>query len=482
MIFKSIYLKEGLFKRRIDFSKEVNLIHSDKNSKGKTTLLRFMLYALGYNIPNTKKIKFNQCEVELIVENEKKEEIKLVRNNLPIIQIEKNKKKKVYVIPEQQDELQEMVFGIENKDIISNLLGVYYIDQEKGWTLLNRGIVIGSIHFNIEELIRGLSGINCTDLIEKETQLKRKISKYKQMLSIAEYQQILQNEKGLVTNSYEDKIDSELDSLLIKQREIKEELRRIDKILSDNKHFKKFVIEMKLLVKTSSGEIVPVTENNIVGLNDAIELLVTKRKLTFARFVDVTSKIEKKQKKFDKEYEQLKFFELVNQLEIFDKRISSIPLNRIIIKQEITNLEKEVKDIREEISRITKNNNTIGSYIFEIIIKYATELKIVDKNSISPTYLFTSNLKELSGAILHKTVFAFKLGYISAIKKKLNIKLPILLDSPTGKEVDQENIKLMMNILKRDFSDHQIIIASIFEYDFNNVNTIEIKNRLIEIF
>ena len=93
MIFKSIYLKEGLNERRIDFSKGVNLIHSDKNSKGKTTLLRFMLYALGYNIPNTKKIKFNQCEVELIVENEKKEEIKLVRNNLPIIQIEKNKKK-----------------------------------------------------------------------------------------------------------------------------------------------------------------------------------------------------------------------------------------------------------------------------------------------------------------------------------------------------------------------------------------------------
>ena len=182
-----------------------------------------------------------------------------------------------------------------------------------------------------------------------------------------------------------------------------------------------------------------------------------------------------------KEYEQLKFFESVNQLEIFDKRISRIPLNQIIIKQEIMNLEKEVKNIREEISKITKNNNTIGSHIFEVIIKYATELEIGDKDSISPTYLFTSNLKELSGAILHKTVFAFKLGYISAIKKKLNIKLPILLDSPTGKEVDQENIKLMMNILKRDFSDHQIIIASIFKYDFNNINTIEIKNRLIEM-
>ena len=97
---------------------------------------------------------------------------------------------------------------------------------------------------------------------------------------------------------------------------------------------------------------------------------------------------------------------------------------------------------------------------------------------IFKNYLF----KCFNNLSLRVAIFAFKLGYISAIKKKLNIKLPILLDSPTGKEVDQENIKLMMNILKRDFSDHQIIIASIFEYDFNNVNTIEIKNRLIEIF
>jgi len=38
----------------------------------------------------------------------------------------------------------------------------------------------------------------------------------------------------------------------------------------------------------------------------------------------------------------------------------------------------------------------------------------------------------------------------------------------------------MVDILKRDFSNHQIIIASIFEYGFDAVNTIEIKNQLIE--
>jgi len=58
--------------------------------------------------------------------------------------------------------------------------------------------------------------------------------------------------------------------------------------------------------------------------------------------------------------------------------------------------------------------------------------------------------------------------------------LPIIFDFPSGKEVDQANIALMMELLKCDFSDHQLIIASIFTYDFDKVNTIEIKERLIE--
>ena len=80
-----------------------------------------------------------------------------------------------------------------------------------------------------------------------------------------------------------------------------------------------------------------------------------------------------------------------------------------------------------------------------------------------------------------KTVFAFRLAYIIEIERAIGVKLPIILDSPSGKEVDQGNITLMMGILKRDFSDHQIIIASIFEYDFDPLNVIEIVNRLIEI-
>lgn len=482
MIFKSIRLKEGMFERTIEFSDTANLIHSVKNSRGKTTLLRFMLYGLGYNIPNTRKIKFNQCEVELDIECETSGKLKLIRNDSVSIQVVISQEVRTYVLPEQQNELQELIFGTSNADVLANILGAYYIDQEKGWTLLNRGTVIGSIHFNIEELIRGLSGIDCSDLISREAQLLRELGKYKQMFSVAQYREQVQNESGSVSSdSYEEIVDSALDQLLIEQRKIKAELNRIDNTLSDNKRFKRFVADMKLLVKAPGGKTFPVTENNIVGLNDAIELLIAKRKIVAAKYTTISSQIERMQKERDKEYEQLAFFRSASYIEVFDKNIARLPLNPIIIKREITRLENEIKSVRNEITRVTKSNNNIASDISMNIIKYATELGIGNKDTIPVTYLFTSNLKELSGAILHKTAFAFRLAYIIAIEKILKIKLPIILDSPSGKEVDQANIKLMMDILKRDFTDHQIIIASIFSYDFNNLKVTEIKNHLIEI-
>lgn len=158
MIFKSIRIKEGLFERNIVFSNKVNMIFSKKNSRGKTTLLRFLLYSLGYNIPNTKKFKFSNCEVETNIESETVGSVVLFRTDKDFVDVVIDGNKQTYILPEQQDELHEKIFGTANKDVLNNLLGAFYADQEKGWTLLNRGTVIGSIRFNIEELIRGLSG------------------------------------------------------------------------------------------------------------------------------------------------------------------------------------------------------------------------------------------------------------------------------------------------------------------------------------
>lgn len=480
MIFKSIHLKEGFFERTIKFSEGVNLIHSEKNSCGKTTLLRFMLYALGYNIPNTRKIKFDRCEVELEIECEMAGTVLLKRYSDIAIEATFEDKKSTFVLPEQKADLHKIIFGTENIDILENILGAFYVDQEKGWTLLNRGVVIGSIHFNIEELIRGLAGCDCSDLIRKESQLSRELTKYKQMFSVAQYKETLDEESGtLVADSYEEETDVAINQLLLRKKQLKAELRRIDNTLSDNRRFKKFVVDMKLLIEAPDGSVFPVTENNIVGMNDAIDLLVAKRKIVSTELAKISSQLDRLEKEKDKEYEQLEFYKSASQLEIFDKRIARMPINPLAIKQEIGRLEKEIKSVRTEITNITKNNNKVVSALSQDVIKYAEELGLGNQETIPASYLFTSNLKELSGAVLHKTAFAFRLAYIIAIENALKIKLPIILDSPSGKEVDHANIKLMMDILKRDFADHQIIIASIFNYDFDEAKIIEIKERLI---
>lgn len=481
MIIQSIRIKEGFAERTFDFTNSVNLIFSKENSKGKTTLLRFVLYSLGYNIPNTRKIRFDRCEVVTTIFVDNVGKVVLSRCSNDFIETTVTGEKKTYILPDQLHDLHRIIFGTDNADVLNNILGAIYADQEKGWTLLNRGTAIGNIRFNIEELIRGLSGCDCSDLIRKETQLSKELSKYRQMASVAKYREEIIAESGtLVSDSYSIESDATIAQLLMQQKALQSELRRIDKSLSDNKRVRQYVAEMKLTVQLPDGTIFPITADSIVGLADTIDFLIAKRKIVSADLRSAMHQLANVQKAQENESEQLAFFQSESMIDIFDRRIASVPIDAGAIDKEIKRLEKMLKSVREEISRMTKSDTGVVMSLYENMVKYASELGVGNSESIVSSYLFTSNLKELSGAVLHKTVFAFRLAYITEIEKHLGIKLPIILDSPSGKEVDQANIRLMVNILKRDFSGNQIIIASIFKYDFASLNVIEIQNRLIE--
>lgn len=331
-------------------------------------------------------------------------------------------------------------------------------------------------------MIRGLAGIDCAELIKKEAELSRQIDKYRQMFSVAQYRESLEMDAGnILTENYEEASKAKESQLIISQRALKQELVRIDHTLSDNRRFKKYVSDMKLFVEAPDGTTFPDTENNIVGLNDSVDLLIAKRKIVSSNLVNISKELQNVQKEKTKEYEQMSFTNTASQLEIFDRQIARLAINQAGIKKEISQNEKERKIARNQINIKTKDDNKIVLSITDKMLQYMVELWLGIKETISPAYLFTSNLKELSGAVLHKTAFAFRLAYILAVERILNIKLPIILDSPSGKEVDPQNVEIMMNILKRDFSENQLIIASIYTSDFENVNKIEIKDRLIEI-
>jgi hypothetical protein len=156
-------------------------------------------------------------------------------------------------------------------------------------------------------------------------------------------------------------------------------------------------------------------------------------------------------------------------------RIDAISTQRIIHQ-----LDNERKSLEEAITRNIKRNNPIIFELHTLISGYAKELE-VDETYVRPNedYIFTSDLKSLTGAIFHKIVFAFKMSYIRLVRTHTGAILPIILDSPSGREIDKENVAGMMAILARDFSKHQIIIASIHNYDFQFPHIIEIKERLL---
>ncbi len=71
MKIEKVNIQRGEEQREFVFDENINLIYSKENSKGKTTLLRAILYGFGYNIPATDGIK-SFDDFMIIIEYEEK--------------------------------------------------------------------------------------------------------------------------------------------------------------------------------------------------------------------------------------------------------------------------------------------------------------------------------------------------------------------------------------------------------------------------
>lgn len=462
MKFVTLKIKEGLFEKVYNFSDKC-LIYSDENSRGKTTLLRMLLFALGYNIPPTKKISFSKYEFELEIFTNKK--IVLTRRNSKI-NVVYDGFNDDFILPQQEVELHSMIFEIGNFDVVENLLGCFYLDQEKGWTLLNKGTVIGRIPFNIKSLVRGISNIDCKNELIELSNIQSQIQKYTTMLEVAKYQ----NSLRAVNTSYDktltvmENLEASINDLKYKQTDTNQKIEMYNEIIKNNRNFMEYIINSQLIV-VIDGKDYKLTKDNIKNYNDVSEFAKQKRKLLQIELKKIKIELTRLYGELDKHHSLVSGETILDQ---FNSKVSKITINENAVLNTLDYLKRRKRELESIVEQKTKYSGNAVQTIYNYVKQFAAELNFSDYFEDENIFIFTSDLKGLSGAVLHKLVFIFKMAYIKLIEDTYGLLLPIILDSPKGKEVDSNNVKSMMKVLKNHFVSHQIIIASIEDdYDID---------------
>lgn len=478
MIIKSIKLinyKGSNYK--YNFSNNT-MIFSKDNSKGKTTLIRFILYALGYSIPATEGIgSFDNIEFELEIEKDGKR-LNVFRKNFDV-RVFYEKKENTYKLPEQENDLHSIIFGIDNPTILSNLLATYYIDQEKGWTLLNRGKIIGNIRFNIEEFIAGISNIKIDELLIEKRTLNSEIKKYRYFKNAIDINAEFEDEIDdiLEYNKYDMKdLLQEQKEYEIQLKKVKKELKKLEEIILTNKGFAEMIDNYGLLVKHNGEEFI-LTKDKLSDFDQTQSLLKIRLNNLKIKEIKLKKSLENILISIN---EKNCLFETEDLLETMQKSIENSGIDISQIDKILKQLVNKRNSINNQIKNKLSFNNLQLLEFYEIIVKYAKELGIFQFISDqSPKFVLTNKLKGLSGRVLAQLCFIFKLSYILSIEKAYGTFLPIIIDSPRTNELSEESTNDMMNILKRDFSKHQIITASIYKSSVINFDIMNLNNGLL---
>ncbi len=166
------------------------------------------------------------------------------------------------------------------------------------------------------------------------------------MYSIAQYRDSVQQD-SLIADTYEEETDAELQQLMIEKTNLQRQISRVGQSISGNKKFMDFVDEMKLLVLTEDGQQINITKDNIVGLNDSVDYLITKKKILMRELSEVLKKIERVSSQQTNEKQQLAFFKSESLAEVFDKQIVKLPMNQVAIKNAMDELVKERKRLSD---------------------------------------------------------------------------------------------------------------------------------------
>ncbi|MEG1668599.1 hypothetical protein [Chryseobacterium sp.] len=488
MKIDKLIIKEGIFTKEYSFTEGINLIYSKENSKGKSTLMRLIFYAQGYPVPGMLGFDFAKLETELFMTHKNMTYIFYRTNNIIRMNIDESGTN--YSLPKEHTAMLCHFLGLDNIKLVSNIIGAIYLDQDKGWSLLNRGIVIGKIKFSIEELIAGLNDVDCNSLLEQQKVLAREKETFNKMRDLPALQEQIMEEGGeIIYDEYEKSIDNKILLCKMNIANIKKDIKNVDDLLKSDKGFIKFVEAMKIRVNVGDRfkklddndvDYIEVKGSTIKDYSDNLDYISARRSV-YAVQLEAETRLHQRLTDEKNNYLE-KRYNLINlptgaETEI--KKLMQVNLDAVTINGLYEGAVKEKKRVDKELKSMLISDNDYITLVYKYVRRFGARLGVLDKMNGKEDYIFTTDIKSLSGAVLHKIVFAFKMAFVKAIEEKTGILMPIFLDSPKGKELDNENFSLIMDILYSDFKANQIIVASIYN-EIKYANIIELKTMVME--
>lgn len=448
--------------------KSKTLITSDENTTGKITFIRLILYSMGFNIPSTKKINFNKLTTRLFFEKDN-EKYQFIRQANKIYLYKSDNLIDKYILPEDEQTILSYYSNISSPMLLDNFLGTWYFDQEEGWNWLSKGKVIGGNRFNLGEFIEGLMDVNNAELRVKIANNRRELRGYNLLKRNLEYRQ--QIETNFDSNEWNnaDKLNAQLRTLELRISSLSKKVKDLENAQKSDEQFISLISEMKLRIKTKNGDEELVTADNICGFSshraffDA-RLSILKRQLN--KLLKEKANIQDKLKKFTK------LFNMESQLDRFNETISELKIDKSTIDSIVNKIRKENRELEKKLEK-SLDRNDYADKIRKKIIEFANELGVSDYLDVEGNFVDLNEMKQYSGANLHLLAFATHLAYLYVLQEVEKEKYPIIIDSPFGREVTQENVQLMYNLLEKHFNENQIISASI--NDISSFTTINKK-------
>ena len=451
---------DNIIKKNIPIGKHSSFF-SMENSTGKTTLLRSLLYSLGFDIQGTHDVDFNEFIFNIsLYDGEKNIDIKRTNAVLKIDDRE-------FDLPAERRLAHSLIFKTTNINILDNILGTFFIDQDFGWTILGYGNYLQNNNFDLPSLLNGLNNFDDEGLKNEINEITKEIKKYKFIVQVYE-----KRKKYTATDSGEvmvENANTELNYLksslaFIDERIYKynTDISNIESTLRKNKHFSAYISEMNLsVVDPLNGNTIPINESTLLGLKDLKETLSYRKlilqgereKLKRERNL-IVSKIPR--------YESLA--SVKTEAEKFFSEMSGININGM--KTIVSQLENDRRKKQEKLKELESFKNDWVYSFLEHVKEFALFIGGLSDDFYSTNkYIYMKKRPQISGAIFHKASLCYHLAAVKVCEERLGICLPLIIDSPSGREVVEETLTKTLELISTYFPQNQVIFATIKNLD-----------------